>query len=48
LQPDSELSGHFVFDESDVDVDSVMQSILDAREEARIRQLGREAAAAEP
>ena len=48
LQPDSELSGRFVFDESDVDVDSVMQSILDAREEARIRQLGREAAAAEP
>ncbi|OOG39533.1 serine protein kinase RIO [Rhodanobacter sp. C06] len=48
LQPDSELSGHFVFDESDVDVDSVMQSILDAREEARIRQLGREAAQAEP
>ena len=48
LQPDSELSGHFAFDESDVDVDSVMQSILDAREEARIRQLGREAAAAEP
>ena len=48
LQPDSELSGYFVFDESDVDVDSVMQSILDAREEARIRQLGREAAAAEP
>jgi len=45
LQPDSELSGHFVFDEGSVDVDSVMQSILDAREEARIRQLGREAAA---
>jgi Serine/threonine protein kinase involved in cell cycle control len=47
LQPDSELSGHFVFDEGSVDVDSVMQSILDAREEARIRQLGREAAQAE-
>ena len=45
LQPDSELSGRFVFDEGSVDVDSVMQSILDAREEARIRQLGREAAA---
>lgn len=46
LQPDSALTGHFVFDESAVDVDSVMQSILDAREEARIRQLGREAAEA--
>ncbi len=44
LQPDSELSGHFEFDESDVDVDSVMQSIIDAREEAIIRQQGREAA----
>lgn len=44
LQPDSPLTGHFAFDESAVDVDSVMQSILDAREEARIRQLGREAA----
>ena len=47
LQPDSELTGHFVFDEGEVDVDSVMQSIIDAREEAIIRQLGREAALAE-
>jgi RIO kinase 1 len=45
LRADSELTGQFVFDESAVDVDSVMQSIIDAREEARIRQEGREAAA---
>ncbi|MEO7073067.1 MAG: PA4780 family RIO1-like protein kinase [Rhodanobacter sp.] len=44
LRADSELTGHFVFDEGAVDVDSVMQSINDAREEARIRQEGREAA----
>ena len=31
-------------DERTADVDSVMQSIIDAREEAIIRQLGREAA----
>lgn len=43
LRPDSELTGHFVFDDSEVDVDSVMQSIIDAREEAIIRQQGREA-----
>jgi RIO kinase 1 len=47
LRPDSELTGHFVFDEGEVDVDSVMQSIIDAREEAIIRQQGREAAEAE-
>lgn len=47
LRPDSELSGHFEFDEGAVDVDSVMQSIIDAREEALIRQQGREAARAE-
>lgn len=46
LRPDSELSGRFAFDESEVDVDSVMQSIIDAREEAIIRQQGREAALA--
>lgn len=44
LRPDSELSGHFEFDEHVADVDSVMQSIIDAREEALIRQQGREAA----
>jgi RIO kinase 1 len=47
LRPDSELSGHFVFDEGEVDVDSVMQSIDDARREAIIRQRGRELAEAE-
>ena len=47
LRPDSELTGHFEFDEGEVDVDSVMQSIIDAREEAIIRQQGREAAEAE-
>ncbi|MBN8712731.1 MAG: serine protein kinase RIO [Xanthomonadales bacterium] len=46
LRPDSELTGHFVFDEGEVDIDSVMQSIIDAREEAIIRQQGREAAEA--
>ena len=45
LHPDSELTGRFEFDESIADVDSVMQSIIDAREEAIIRQQGREAAA---
>ncbi|HEX5304939.1 MAG TPA: PA4780 family RIO1-like protein kinase [Dyella sp.] len=44
LRPDSELTGQFVFDERTADVDSVMQSIIDAREEAIIRQQGREAA----
>lgn len=44
LHPDTELTGHFEFDQTRADVDSVMQSIIDAREEARIRQLGREAA----
>lgn len=46
LRPDSALTGHFEFDDSTVDVDSVMQSIIDAREEAIIRQQGREAAEA--
>ena len=47
LRPDSELTGHFVFDQGEVDVDSVMQSIIDARQEAIIRQQGRELAQAE-
>lgn len=45
LHPDSELTGRFEFDETVADVDSVMQSIIDARREALIRQQGREAAA---
>lgn len=44
LHPESKLTGKFEFDESSADVDSVMQSIIDAREEALMRQLGREAA----
>jgi RIO kinase 1 len=45
LRPDTELTGHFEFDETIADVDSVMQSIIDAREEAIIRQQGRDEAA---
>jgi RIO kinase 1 len=44
LHPDTQLTGHFEFDERIADVDSVMQSIIDAREEAMIRQQGREEA----
>lgn len=46
LQPDTELTGVFEHDASDVDVDGVRHAINDAREEALIRQQGREAAAA--
>jgi RIO kinase 1 len=45
LQPDSELSGEFVADETAVDLDGVRDAINDAREEALIRQQGRDAAA---
>jgi RIO kinase 1 len=45
LLPDSPLTGHFVFDTAHVDVDGVLDSIEDARQEALIRQQGREAAA---
>ena len=44
LRPDSELSGVFVHDESTPDLDGVRAAINDAREEALIRQQGREAA----
>ena len=44
LRPDSELSGVFVHDESPPDLDGVRAAINDAREEALIRQQGREAA----
>lgn len=44
LLPDTELTGEFTPDESEVDLDSVRQSINDAREEWIIRQQGREAA----
>jgi RIO kinase 1 len=46
LQPDTALTGHFVFDERTADVHAVMSSIEDARQEAIIRQQGREEAAA--
>ena len=45
LRPDSVLTGTFVHDERRVDLDSVREAINDAREEALIRQQGREAAA---
>jgi RIO kinase 1 len=44
LLPDSELTGRFVFDEHRADVHAVRMSIEDARQEALIRQQGREAA----
>ena len=45
LQPDTELTGNFVHDESTVDLDSVRHAINDAREEALIREQGRQAKA---
>ena len=45
LRPESELTGIFVHDESSIDLDGVRHAINDAREEALIRQQGREAAA---
>ena len=45
LRPDSELTGVFDHDESSIDLDGVRHAINDAREEALIRQQGREAAA---
>ncbi len=46
LTSDTPLNGQFVFDQRRADVDAVMMSIVDARQEALIRQQGREAAAA--
>jgi len=45
LLPDTLLTGKFVHDERSVDLDGVRDAINDAREEALIRQQGREAAA---
>lgn len=45
LLADSVLSGRFVFDEHEADVEAVRMSIEDARQEALIRQQGREEAA---
>ena len=47
LLPESPLTGEFVFDTAHVDVDGVLDSIEDARQENLIRQQGREAAAAD-
>ena len=47
LRPDSELSGVFAADERAADVDGVMLAIIDARQEAVIRQQGRDAANAD-
>jgi RIO kinase 1 len=44
LQPDTELTGIFEHDESAPDIDGVREAINDARDEALIRQQGREAA----
>ena len=43
--PDTPLTGHFKQDERKVDLDGVRDAINDARQEALIRQQGREAAA---
>ena len=45
LKPDGVLTGKFVFDQRSADVDDVMLTIEDARQEAIARQLGREQAA---
>lgn len=45
LLPETALTGKFVHDERTVDVDSVREAIENARQEALIRQQGREAAA---
>ena len=46
LAPDSVLTGHFVDDERSADVAGTLAAIEDAREEAQLRQAGREAATA--
>ena len=45
LHTDSILTGKFVFDKHRADARAVMESIVDARQQALIRQQGREAAA---
>ena len=44
LQPETALTGKFHFSEHEADVGAVLMSIEDARQEAVIRQQGREAA----
>lgn len=46
LTPETALTGHFVFDESEADLEAIHLAIEDAREEAMIRQRGREEAEA--
>ncbi len=46
LEPDSQLTGAFAFDESQADVEAVLDAIEDARQVALIRQQGREEAEA--
>jgi RIO kinase 1 len=47
LRPDSVLTGEYTPDARDIDLDAIRHAINDAREEALIRQQGREAAEAE-
>ena len=47
LQPDTALTGKFEHDQHAADVGGVREAIEEARQEALIRQQGREAAAAE-
>jgi RIO kinase 1 len=44
LLPEAQLTGRFVFSTAQANVDDVLMSIEDARQEAMIRQQGREAA----
>jgi RIO kinase 1 len=44
LRPDTDLTGLFTFDEGSADLDAVLMSIEDARQENIIRQQGREEA----
>ena len=46
LAPDSVLTGHFVDDDRSADVAATLAAIDDAREEAQMRQAGRDAATA--
>jgi len=47
LMPESELTGQFEHDESSVALDSVREAIENARQEAQIREQGRQAKAEE-
>ena len=47
LRAETELTGTFVFNQANADLDSILMSIEDARQENLIRQQGREAAKSE-